>query len=1481
MNASGTLYALKTAANSQLHTGNAGWTTLSTAVAGTTTAPVSSLFMKASNVLVVGNTGTILEHTGTAFTDNSAKTAPLQLRDIFAVPTTATATTNTAYAVGNDGTVIRTTDGGTTWQTLNSGTAAQLNAVAFANTTDGVIVGNGGTTLKSTSTGISLQASGTNSHLNDVAYNSTATRYSAAGQNRTIVQSTNGGTSYTTMGITGNSTETLNGIADIGSTVHILGTAGYTTKNTSGSWYANYKMPYTLNALHIHKTNGLGMIVGNNSTTLNTTNKGYTWWLNKPIAKTTTTMYNFTGVAIHSQTAIYATALASIPMRIDNMQATTRTNLTGTSITSQDWNDVAIANNGKGYIGGAANKHAYFTAPATACTIGVNTGAPGTYVVNSISVGVNKVFFACNGGLLFSKDIATNANTTLTTGVSANLLKVSMYDDLNGILMGASGTMLRMYDNNGNPLFENKTTLNNNGTAVTTAIQAADYASRNHVVFGGAAGHIKNLETEKQYTSLFWYDKLGRMVVSQNTKQYNKTTKAYSYTQYDALGRITEVGEIAQAASINNQYVNKQLSDALFTTWVTGGTRTEVTQTYYDEQFAAGGTLTQTNLRKRVASVTYEDVYDNNVTTYQSATHYTYDIHGNVNRMAQEIRETRLLATGLNIKYVDYDYDLVSGKVNKVCYNAGSKDQYYHKYDYDGDNRITKVWTSKDNIWWDNDAKYNYYNHGPLARTVIGDLEVQGMDYAYTLHGWLKGVNSNTLQADRDMGKDGMPASPRQYVAKDAMGYTLGYYAGDYTGIKAYPPLQQFEAATTGSDLMAARQDLFNGNISHMETALPQVAAYNATRTITPSIRGGAYKYDQLNRLIEARSFFNVSIAGNGWQSGGGTPMDYYENFGYDAMGNITNVQRWGNGGVQMDNMTYRYNTKTSGGDLISNKLYGVNDATAAGNYTDDIDDQGAFTNAQDATVNTLNNYGYDELGNLKRDNAEQIANIEWTVYGKIKKVTRTAPSTKPDLEFIYDAGGNRICKIVKPKPLNVASYKYSYYLRDAQGNVMANYQHYTNDANQAMLVATEHNLYGSSRLGVEYRIDTLYKNTVYNPAWYSNNKCVRNLGLKSYELSNHLGNVLATVSDKKVYTIVGANIVFEPEITTISDYYPFGSSISTRSYSSGAYRYGFNGKEQDEESFNDAYDFGARIYDGRLGRWLSLDAHYYKYPYNSPFVFCNNSTLIIIDDNGKDGKLTGSGTKEDPYIITASYAYIENNITTLMVDGLKAAVNEYNKEGGSVYKNKEGIDVFVKYKLNVVPCKDAAGLQAEQAKSIYKFTATDGTEKSSINTVENMVGCGETPNALGCASGNKTIGYIGSAVIQIMNDMTEKYKKNTGDKLVGCTPDFISVLKSAMIHEIFHNLGGNHGDAIGGVSVSEMDNTTIGYSEGVGNGADCIHYCELTSESLVSQQGTQVLTQKSLGTTTPNTSTTTPTNGSVYKVKPAVAPTTPITPTE
>jgi RHS repeat-associated protein len=59
------------------------------------------------------------------------------------------------------------------------------------------------------------------------------------------------------------------------------------------------------------------------------------------------------------------------------------------------------------------------------------------------------------------------------------------------------------------------------------------------------------------------------------------------------------------------------------------------------------------------------------------------------------------------------------------------------------------------------------------------------------------------------------------------------------------------------------------------------------------------------------------------------------------------------------------------------------------------------------------------------------------------------------------------------------------------------------------------------------------------------------------------------------------------PEISN-----PFGMQMETRSFTSGEYRFGFNGKEKDDEikGAGNAVDFGARIYDGRLGRWLNVD---------------------------------------------------------------------------------------------------------------------------------------------------------------------------------------------------------------------------------------------------------------------------------------------------
>jgi RHS repeat-associated protein len=78
---------------------------------------------------------------------------------------------------------------------------------------------------------------------------------------------------------------------------------------------------------------------------------------------------------------------------------------------------------------------------------------------------------------------------------------------------------------------------------------------------------------------------------------------------------------------------------------------------------------------------------------------------------------------------------------------------------------------------------------------------------------------------------------------------------------------------------------------------------------------------------------------------------------------------------------------------------------------------------------------------------------------------------------------------------------------------------------------------------------------------------------------------------------------------------------IKSKNKKRSAYLYGFNGKEKDFEikGAGNSYDFGERIYDPRLGRWLSVDPKFKKYPSSSPYNFAVNSPIFVIDPDGGD----------------------------------------------------------------------------------------------------------------------------------------------------------------------------------------------------------------------------------------------------------------------
>jgi RHS repeat-associated protein len=82
-----------------------------------------------------------------------------------------------------------------------------------------------------------------------------------------------------------------------------------------------------------------------------------------------------------------------------------------------------------------------------------------------------------------------------------------------------------------------------------------------------------------------------------------------------------------------------------------------------------------------------------------------------------------------------------------------------------------------------------------------------------------------------------------------------------------------------------------------------------------------------------------------------------------------------------------------------------------------------------------------------------------------------------------------------------------------------------------------------------------------------------------------------------------------------------FGSSKNLRQFNLATTRVGFNSKENDNEvkGNGNSLDFGARIYDSRLGRWWGIDQMTGKHPGFSPYNFVQNNPMVAIDPDGRD----------------------------------------------------------------------------------------------------------------------------------------------------------------------------------------------------------------------------------------------------------------------
>ncbi len=148
------------------------------------------------------------------------------------------------------------------------------------------------------------------------------------------------------------------------------------------------------------------------------------------------------------------------------------------------------------------------------------------------------------------------------------------------------------------------------------------------------------------------------------------------------------------------------------------------------------------------------------------------------------------------------------------------------------------------------------------------------------------------------------------------------------------------------------------------------------------------------------------------------------------------------------------------------------------------------------------------------------------------------------------------------------------------------------------------------------------------------------------YYTCDHLGSIRTITDD------TGA-------IVEQNDYYPFGKRHSSgNNYPRlSTNRYKFNGKEEQTTGRANYLDYGARMYDNEIGRWLTIDPSGEKYYGTSSYVYCMNNPVKFVDPDGRDIRVAKEYQKQFINDLRNVFGYRTDRFSfneneTLLLDG-------------------------------------------------------------------------------------------------------------------------------------------------------------------------------------------------------------------------------------
>ncbi len=185
-------------------------------------------------------------------------------------------------------------------------------------------------------------------------------------------------------------------------------------------------------------------------------------------------------------------------------------------------------------------------------------------------------------------------------------------------------------------------------------------------------------------------------------------------------------------------------------------------------------------------------------------------------------------------------------------------------------------------------------------------------------------------------------------------------------------------------------------------------------------------------------------------------------------------------------------------------------------------------------------------------------------------------------------------------------------------------------------------------------------------------------------------------------------------------------------------YRYGFGGMEADNEvkSEGNSYDFGSRMYDPRVGRFLSRDRYEKEFQSDSPYSYVSNSPLIFIDYNG-DFKIVISAEAAEKYGLTKDkitrFTDIVNNLGEYLVANPNVLAEIAKQTGwseeqvlaqtvpgaGPTISLDDNTDNFFSAQVTEQSWKDGKiSMDAQEVKNLEGMKFIDSDDESTFNLI-------------------------------------------------------------------------------------------------------------------------------------------------------------------